>query len=96
MAATATERTPVARVQARHGAWMIWFTGDHPADWPADEQFDCASSLAMAKRLAKEGARGYASNFRWEKSVDYRAWTLLGVERDWSEDYDTREPDDDV
>lgn len=77
------ERSPVVYVVRRHGAWLVNFVGEHPGDRTEDENFDCASSLDAAKRIAKEGARQYASNFRWVERPDVGGWVLEGVEDEW-------------
>lgn len=49
----------IATVSKSHGAYLVSFDyHDNFQDSPAVELYDCASSLAVAKRLAKEGAKG--------------------------------------
>jgi len=73
----------VAYVTRRNGAWLVQYSGNAPTDWSEHEQFDCASSLAVAKRLAKEGARTYATHLHWEERPSANGWVLVGIE-DWS------------
>lgn len=79
------DRSPVVYLSHRHGAWLIHFVGDYPADCPEDDNFDVARSLAVAKRLAKAGARMYASHLRWRESPETGGWVLDGVEKEWEE-----------
>jgi hypothetical protein len=75
----------VAYVTRRNGAWMVQFTGNAPSDWPENDQFDCASALHVAKRLAKEGARTYATHLKWEERDSVGGWVLLGLEQDFTD-----------
>jgi len=80
-----TERQPIVYVSKRHGgAWLIHWVGNHPADQPEDDNFDAASSLVVAKRVAKEGARSYATHLRWVESPETGGWVLEGVEDEWN------------
>lgn len=60
-------RENAAYVNRANGAWLIHWVGEVAGDRPEDENFDAASSLVVAKRLAVEGARnnGYGGAVRW-------------------------------
>lgn len=51
------EQMTVAMLTRRHGAWMIQYVGEGTDDWTTDELVDCAASLAVAKRLARQDLR---------------------------------------
>lgn len=76
----------VAYVQRRNGAWMIQWVYDQAKDQAEDEQFSCAASLTVAKRVAREGAAaaGCGPGFRWV-DAGY-AWVLYAPDNSW--DYD--------
>ncbi len=50
-----------------NGAYLIQHVGELVQDLPDDLRFEAASSLRIAKRIAKEGAEsfGYGPPFRW-------------------------------
>jgi hypothetical protein len=77
------DRSPVCYVVRRNGAWLVHWVGTYPADQPEDDNFTCASSLPVAKRIAKEGAKGWAKNFRWRKDPEVGGWVLEGIEEEW-------------
>lgn len=62
-------RQTVAYVSRSHGAYLIQLAGDIAQDRPDSDLWDCASSLVVAKRLAREGAEqiGYIKPFHWKK-----------------------------
>ena len=80
-------RETVAWVRKANGAYLIQFTGEIAADHPEDDNFDAASSLTVAKRVAVAGARsmGYSGAIRWEQHGHSR-WELTMIYPD-DEDY---------
>lgn len=72
-------REIVAYVMRSNGAWLVQFVGSLADDTPSDMQFDCASSLTVAKRVAREGAAviGHEPAWRWSQDHTGR-WTLEG------------------
>lgn len=72
-------RQTAATVMRRLGAWLIsWEHGDVGDIAGPVDLYDCASSLATAKRVAVEDARrfGYEGAVRWSETVPGRVWTL--------------------
>jgi len=69
------DRSPAAYVLHANGAYLIHFVGDVAGDRAEDENFDVASSLTVAKRIAVEGARsnGFGGAIRW---FDEGYWKL--------------------
>lgn len=74
------ERVECATVTKRYGAWLVVLSGPE-LDVTPDELFDCASSLAVAKRRAREmaAAVGYLPAWRWSQD-DLGRWRLEGTE----------------
>lgn len=66
-------------VSPSYGAYLIHFTGTQWEDLTPTEQFDAASSVVVAKRLARSGALegGYSAPFRWERI--HGGWALSGM-----------------
>lgn len=62
-------RQTVAYINRAHGAYLIHWAGTLIKDHPDDELWDAASSLVVAKRVAREGAEqlGYVKPYRWEQ-----------------------------
>lgn len=60
-------RSAVAHLTKHNGAWLIHYVGELAADQPENENFDCASSFLLAKRIAVQGARNmeYRGKVRW-------------------------------
>lgn len=78
-----SRRETAAYLLKTHGAWLIHWVGEEAQDRPEDENFDAASSVVVAKRLAVEGARdnGYSGAVRW--SGDRWGWALeMSIEDD--------------
>jgi hypothetical protein len=69
----------LVRISPRNGAYFIW--GDRNLDWEdwatPDQFFDCASSVPVAKRAAKQLADGFGAKVtRWSR--DGNGWVGLG------------------
>jgi hypothetical protein len=80
------ETTPVAFVTRRNGAWLVHFVGTEATDRPEGDNFDAASSVAAAKRSAKQGCAAVATHLRWREAPEYDGWVLEGVEANPLED----------
>jgi hypothetical protein len=67
-ARTETERMVVAFINRRNGAYLVSMIDPSPGEKFPDELYDCASSVVVAKRLARESAIefGYTGPFRWK------------------------------
>lgn len=81
------EREDICTIMARrHGtkgtAYLILFN-QNAQGWEyagPDDLADAASTLATAKRVAKEGAKESAyTHLRWAADEDGRRWELSGV-----------------
>lgn len=68
----------VVWVSRTHGAWLITVTGLKTDDATPDELYSCASSLKVAKRVAREMAErfDYAGPFHWQQNGLH--WELWG------------------
>lgn len=64
------ERDRAGSVSRRNGAWLIAVNGELSEYATPDEQYDCASNLRVAKKLATDIAAtfGYLPPFRWINS----------------------------
>jgi len=86
------ERDTAAWVSKRNGCWFIQVTGEQAMDASPEELFDCASSLAAAKRIARKMAAefGFAGAARWDEEQPGRLWVLemteVGEEYDGEDD----------
>jgi hypothetical protein len=80
-------RTTVAYITKSNGAYLINWSSEEAIDRPTDEQYDCAASLATAKRVAVEGARSYGAvgAVRWIQHVP-GVWMLDMREQDEDEE----------
>ena len=73
-------RTTWAWIIRSHGAWLVNLCGPGTEAMADDELWDCASSLIVAKRLAREmasqmdEARG---PWRWQQT-EHGGWWLTG------------------
>ena len=68
-----------AYVTKRNGAYLIALMGDLTDDATPEDLFDVASSLVVAKRLAREGAEAFGYTVvRWTHTSP-RAWYLVGT-----------------
>lgn len=74
------ERERVAMVSRSHGAWLVYACGSAYEDLTPIEQFDAASSLRVAKRIAVEDAlaAGYERPVRWTRT-DHGSWHLSAM-----------------
>ena len=84
-----TERVQAVMVSRHNGAWLVYLTRtDATEHLTPMEQFNCASSLRVAKRIARDDAiaLGYQAPFRWEKSGTH-SWDLIAT---WDDDEATK------
>lgn len=89
-----TEKTTVTRelcamLANRNGAWLIIVCGLLTTDSTPGELYDCAGSLAMAKRVARRQAIefGYEPAFHWEQE-SWGSWYLTAKHTDVRTYYD--------
>lgn len=84
-ASSSGRRSVAAHVYRRNGAYMIGLYEPLAVQGnaEADDLFDCASSLAGAKRASVAGAReiGWTGSPRWS-GAGAPLWTLTLVEED--------------
>lgn len=80
-------RELAASIDRRNGAWFIsiYETTDADGDHTPDALYDCASSEATARRLARQAVieMGWYGPFRWEKETGYVAtavWHLMATD----------------
>lgn len=79
---TSWERTEVATVTHRHGAWLVTLTLNHATeDLTPDDITDAASSLSLAKRLAVRMARGIGCEgaVRWTQTQSGLWWLTMAL-----------------
>lgn len=86
-------RETVGWVSRHHGAYLLSWGGPLSDDMPENEKYDCASSLALAKRLLRAGAidMGYQGPLRWTRERD----GLWSLEATYVDEYDRYVDDDD-
>lgn len=90
-------RTSAARISRRHGSWFIHNSESNETDGTTtpDELFDCASSVRVAKRIARKVAveLGWSGPFTWVEDPDSVSLVLLATDNDGVE-YDDEVDDD--
>lgn len=78
-------REIAARFIKRNGAYLIEHVGSLNHSWTNDNgaNYDCAGSLRVAKRVARDGAAeiGYVGPFRWQ-TEGTSTWVLEATVED--------------
>lgn len=75
---TRRERLTVAHISHRNGAYLVsMYLTEETEDSTPDAMYDCAGSLAAAKRIARAMAEefGYEPAWRWRETATH-GWTL--------------------